>query len=145
MADYLWPYPVAFYYKVQIENLGILSFSEVSGLNMSITTEHLDEGGTQGYDVPTKVSHGNLICKRVISTDLNDQLTEWMNQHFERYGKVLPKKITVSLLNSDGERHCSWILTDAYPIKWNVNSFSSQKNELAMETMEFAYHEIRRV
>lgn len=32
MADYLWPYPVAFYYKVQIENLGILSFSEVSGL-----------------------------------------------------------------------------------------------------------------
>ncbi|MBO4530559.1 MAG: phage tail protein [Paludibacteraceae bacterium] len=140
----LWSFPVAFYFDVQM--LGIsLRFYEVSGLNQQIELVHLSEGGGVGYDVPKEVKHGNLILKRAINPIVRDVFDEWVSMTFASVKKVSPMDLTISLLDSDGNKQCIWYISEAYPVKWDVGNFSAKSGELVMETTELAFHEITRV
>ena len=50
----------------------------------------------------------------------------------------------MSLLEAKGLPIATWVVNDAYPVKWSIGAFDSMKNEIALETVEFAYSYLQR-
>lgn len=117
------------------------SFKEVSGLTMEVDTETIEEGGVNDYAyiVPKRRKHQNLVLKRGFST--NKKLTAWCEKSIMGglLDKVTSKTITVKLLDEKGKPLKSWAFYKAWPVKWELSPFDSEKNEVLIESVEFAY------
>lgn len=139
-------YPlVAFHFKVTFSDVGggaDTSFQEVTGISSEIETESYVEGGENRYvhQLPKAVKHPNLVVKRGIAK-MSSPLVEWCRSVLEMdfTEPIAPKSIRVVLLNEKGEPARAWIFANAYPVKWEVESFHSTKNEVAIEKIEFSY------
>ena len=134
-------YPVGFYFSLSFmgENLG---FQEVSGISKEFGVEEVQSGGENRfkYRLPTLTTSKNLVLKRAI-VPANSKLIKWCQNSLDQ-GLLEPIKtedVSVNLLNSDGETLIQWNFHNAYPVKYSVSDLHSQKNELAMETLELAY------
>lgn len=146
-----WAPPVAFYFNLEFSKESGFedqAFMEVSGLTVSIETEELEEGGESSFKhrLPKKSTHGNLICKRALSPLKDSKLSTWINGivNGNYTPQINPCNVFISLLNGEGQKVCGWFLTGLYPLKWDIGAFNSQKNELAVETIEFSYNTIER-
>ena len=136
-----WTLPVSFYFKVKIGN-DEFAFSEVSGLSAELETESISEGGVNNFMhlLPKQIKHSNLVLKRALmpvsSTDI-----KWIRRIIEGDFSMLisTKTITVQLLNSEGNSIYNWTCQNAYPVKWDIQSLDSEKNNILIETLEFAY------
>jgi phage tail-like protein len=141
-----WNLPVAFYFQVKFGNEEY-AFKEVSGLEAEIELENIREGGVNNfeYKLPKQIKHGNLVLKRAI-LPLNCQLIVWVKKilegDFDLY--IYPKNIVISLLNEDSNPLYTWTCERAYPVKWNIESLDSKKNNILIETLEFAFASLKR-
>lgn len=143
-----WAPPVAFYFSVQFEGDIEVPFQEVSGLSLEMETETIKEGGenSYSYQVPVRRKHGNLVLKRSLAP-----ISEWLESYIvdvlESNGseEIRCVMVNISLLDSEGEALESWMLLNAYPVKWSMNEFGAQKNELAIEQLELAYTNLIRM
>ena len=52
--------------------------------------------------------------------------------------------LIVTLMNENNEPAASWKVENAYPVKFEVESFNAKSNEAAIEQIEFAYNRITR-
>lgn len=147
-AENAWAPPVAFYFSVQFEGDIEVPFQEVSGLSLEMETETIKEGGenSYSYQVPVRRKHGNLVLKRSLMP-----ISQWLESYIvgtlESNGsqEITCVMVVVSLMNEEGKAIESWLLLNAYPVKWSINEFSSQKNELAIEQLELAYTNLIRM
>jgi phage tail-like protein len=57
---------------------------------------------------------------------------------------IVPRDMVVALCDANSIPTRVWSIGNAYPIKWNVSGFNSMKNEIAIESMEFAYNTLER-
>ena len=152
--------PVAYFFKLIIGNSPDLdtSFMEVSGIGQSMQTESYRELGENRYEykLPTFISNsGNLVVKRAVAHKISP-LVQWCKKVLEEYAiPIKTKSIQVQLMGPDVKAMYprkdedvkmaqfkvlrSWTFLDAYPVKWTVGSFNSKSNEVAIETIEFAY------
>lgn len=141
--------PVAFYFKVVIgDSLSEdNSFQEVSGIQSEIVTEPIEEGGSPFvYSVPTKIKNSNLVLKRGVASK-DSLLASWCISVMEGGGfarPIVPANVQVFLMNEKGSAVRKWSFANAYPVKWEVESFSSTKNDLAIERIELSYTQIKR-
>lgn len=148
--DHIIPPPVSFYF--QVEFLGPLeiedmAFLEVTGLTMELETQEIDMGGGNKRVVPLRQKHGNLICKRPLHGLGMSSLSLWVNDTM-RGGvdtAITPCDLMVKLLDPNGRPECAWFIKGAYPVKWEIAGFDSKKNDVALESIEFAYDTNRRV
>jgi phage tail-like protein len=139
--------PVGFHFKVEF--LGISSgdfdtrFQEVSGLSAEVTTEELAVGGENRftYRLPNRARYNNLILKRGMVQDSN--LISWFSDAIEDF-VFKPVDVNVYLLNENHEISATWVLLQAYPVKWSVSDFKAQESSLVIETIELAYQYFRR-
>lgn len=143
---------VAFYFKLSFEmnsHIEDTAFAEVSGLNQSLETEIVQEGGENsiGHRVPKNISHQNLVCKRALQPLLNSGLSRWVESIMSGNlsEPIATYNATVFLLDLVGNPVIAWSVTGLYPVKWSLAPFDSRKNELAMETIEFDYDTIIRI
>ncbi len=145
--DNVWALP-AFYFKVEIEGIDEIAFKEVSGLAVELETEEVEEGGETRFQhrVPVRKKHGNLVCRRGLYPLKESALSKWVSDILEGdfSKKIEPKNVFVSLLNAEGDKLCGWFLTNVFPVKWSIEPFNPPKNELTIETIEFAYNTIER-
>lgn len=155
-----WTPPVSFFFKVNFgkakEEIPDTSFQEVSGLETSFEFDTVEEGGENNFthQLPKKVKHGNLVLKRALEP-ASSPLTKWVKATLEDgfTQKIAPRLITVYLLGvpfgedkeSGAPVLASWQCSNAYPVKWTVNPFQAEKNELVIETLEFCYNELKRL
>ncbi len=152
LSDF-FPPAVSFYFSVAFvipfRVLIEIPFMEVGGLTTEMTTEELKEGGENSfsYQLPVRIKHGNLILKRPIENMLTDLLEAWSasSLHGELVTNVVPIDVTISLIDAYKLPHRMWYVTNAYPVKCDNNPFVSNKNELAMESLELAYNKILRI
>lgn len=143
-----WAPPVAFYFNVQFEGDIEVPFQEVSGLSLEMETETIKEGGenSYSYQVPVRRKHGNLVLKRSLAP-----ISEWLESYIlgvlESNGskEITCLMVNISLLDNEGEALESWMLLNAYPVKWSISEFGAQKNELAIEQLELAYTNLIRM
>lgn len=140
----LYP-PSAFYFKVTFAGIKAAadsSFQEVSGIEATLDTEPVKEGGENDmvYRMPKNVTFTNLVLKRGIAA-LDSELLSWCQDCILNFRtkKPKPKLVHVRLLNEDGNVLHGWSFANAIPVKWRMGAFNAQKNEVALETIELSY------
>ncbi len=149
-AEKTWVPPVSFYFRVVIQGspkIPDTDFLEVSGLKMEMQVEELKEGGQNDFvhSIPKMVKHGNLVLKRALEP-LDNSLETWIKDTLEGgfAKKIKPRNIVVYLMDAEGKALRCWWCSNAYPVKWEVNTFNAKANELAVETLELCYNLLER-
>jgi phage tail-like protein len=142
MTDYVFG---GFYFSLTF--LGDVSqmdaaFQEVSGLSKEMDLEEVTCGGENRfkYRLPTIPKHQNLVLKRGITTDIS-QLRNWCLDTLDS-GLTKPIKtqdLQLLLLDENGVTCMSWLIHKAYPVKWHMSELNSEKNAIAIETLELCY------
>lgn len=112
-------------------------FTEVSGLQLEMETQDVEEGGVNGFTrrVPGRVKVSNLTLKRGM-TRSNDFLKWFMSTG---PGAVDRRNISLVLYDVQGEKLASWHFQNAYPVKWVGPQFTADGNAVAVETVELAH------
>ena len=144
MATIYYP-PVSFYFEVKITGIqgeSEASFTEADGLESELGIMEIKEGGENRYThrLPDRASHGKLTLKRGV-TPMASTLAQWCKTTLESdfSAKVTTRNINVSLLDENGKPAIVWTFFNAWPVKWSLGGLDAQKNEIALETLEFAY------
>lgn len=137
--------PAAFHFAV---NIGMLatpfdtSFQDVSGLDQTIETEDVSEGGENRFvhKLPKGVRQGTLSLKRGIAS-VSSPLMLWCKATLEGglAQAIVPMLVLVHLLDENGLPLRTWSLANAYPVRWDIEPFGSTKNEAAIEQIDLAY------
>ena len=142
--------PPAFQFRVAIAGNNVdddAAFSEVSGLDAEVEVEEIKEGGENAYihRVPGRVKFNNLVLKRGILVR-GSQFSKWCQQVLQptAFSRVKCHDLDISLLDDAGAPLLTWHCSHAWPVKWSVGPFNSTQNEVAVETMEFAFRHMRR-
>jgi phage tail-like protein len=137
--------PSAFYFKVIFgATLGLTdtSFQDVSGIASEIETETVIEGGENRYvhTLPKSVKHPLLELKRGIAP-ITSPLVLWCRSVFELDFAlpIVAQPIIVQLMNEHRWPVRVWSFANAYPVKWEVESFGSTKNEVVIEKIALSY------
>lgn len=148
--DHIIPPPVSFYFQIEFVgplDIKDMAFMEVSGLTMELETQEIDMGGGHKRVVPVRQKHGNFFCKRPLHEVFMSDLSSWVDSvmHQGVNTAIVPCDLIVKLLDAAGNPQCAWYIKGAYPVKWDIAGFDSKKNEVALETIEFAYDTNRRI
>lgn len=134
-----------FQFSVEIQGLQQAHFQEVSGLDATIDVAEYSPGGLL-YNTKHhgKVKHSNLVCKRGFSVDA--QLWLWFEDVMtgRKQDSDIRKEISVLHLDMSGQEVFRWNLFNAFPVKYTMPSFNGKGNDLAIETIEFAYERVER-
>ena len=115
-------------------------FSEVSGLSVNVETESVKEGGQNEYiqKLPTHPQYNNLVLKKAIGVDM--ALARWISKAITTFD-FSPVSMTISMLDEKGDPLVNWMISGAYPVKWEVSNLQADQNSLAIETLEMAYQQ----
>ena len=122
-ADAALAPPVAFHFTVSFGSTPPAvdgSFQEVSGIAPELETEPVAEGGENRF-----IQQLVAWCRNVLEGGL--------------VRPIVPKLLHVFLLDANGAPLRAWSFANAYPVRWEVESFNSTKNELALEKIELSY------
>ena len=132
----------------EVDGVDIGRFEEVSGLEVSIETEDIPEGGQNSFihKMPGRMSWPNIVLKRGVTKQ--DNLLSWFNEssgeQFSANGnKLVRKSAAITLLDRAGKRLRSWDFTDAYPVKWTGPRFAAGSSDAADEELEITHHGFR--
>ncbi|MBS1744747.1 MAG: phage tail protein [Bacteroidetes bacterium] len=149
-------YPsVGFHFIVRFEgigtgvNVGPVSVStadidtrwtEVSGLNVEITTEELIEGGENRFThkLPQRTKYPNLVLKRGYFSSLPSPLITWANDAINNLD-IKPCQVQVMLLNEMHIPAQIWSFQNAYPVKLSMADLKATDNSFLIETLELTY------
>lgn len=148
--DHFTSRPKSFYFKIEFRGPLIIkdmAFMEVSGLAMEPDTKEIDMGGGNQRIAPARQKHGNLVCKRPLHGLFMSELSLWINMSMRGGAdtEIIPCDLMVVLLDPNGNPECAWFFKSAYPVKWDIAGFDSKKNDVALESIEFAYDTFIRV
>ena len=146
------PYPPsAFYFKVMFGGTNETvdtSFQEVSGISSEVDIETVVEGGENRFthQLPKGIKHSNLELKRGIAAK-DSPLVKWCMAVMEGdfVSAIETKAVRVFLLNEEKNPIRGWLFDSAYPLKWEIESFGSTKNEVAIEKIVLSYTFSKRI
>ncbi len=129
-------------FEVEIDGSVVASFSECSGMGVTVATEKLEEGGANSKTLkfPGRVDYSNLTLKHGV-TDSTD-LFDWFMQVVR--GEKVRKQVSVRLFNygsGSGEmvETVSWQYLNAFPVKWTGPSLEAGSTSVAIESLELAH------
>ena len=135
-------------FLVEVDGVEIGRFMEISGLEVDIAVEEVNEGGENSFvhKLPGRMSWPNLVLKRGITQ--NDSLLTWLNKSSGEQFAANSNKLTrgtaaITLIGAGGARLRSWNFDGAYPVKWRGPTFSVNAEDIAVEELEIAHHGFR--
>lgn len=114
------------------------AFSEVTGLEASIDTQTIREGGnnTRQIHLMGQISYGQATLKRGLTKGLD--LWTWFNAVNDR--RDLRASGEIVLLSGDRESETiKFILTGCLPMKLKMPSLNATDGIVAIEEMQIAY------
>lgn len=135
-------------FLLEVDGVEIGMFSAVSGLQLSIQTEDLVEGGQNGFTrkLPGRMDWPNIVMTRglIKSDNLFDWLSKTSGEGFAAAGNKL-KRCTgaITALASDGSRLRAWNLAGCFPVRWKGPEFNVTSNDTLSEELEIAHEGFR--
>jgi phage tail-like protein len=134
-GSYPW---VAFRFAVEIDQLVVGGFSEVSGLAFESEVERFREGGFNGNQRelagPVKAAQ-RVVLKRGLCEA--QELSDWFAE--VTAGRVRRRDLSVLLLGPDQSELKRWKFSRAYPVKWSGPQLQAASSAVALETLEFVH------
>ena len=132
----------------EVDGVEIGRFMEVSGLEVEVSVEELEEGGQNSFvhRLPGRMSWPNIRLKRGITQ--NDTLLQWLGkssgEQFAAGGNKLARSTAaITLMGPAGDRLRTWSFDGAFPVKWKGPEFATASNEMAVEELEITHHGFR--
>ena len=135
-------------FLVEVDGVEIGRFTEISGLQVTVETEDVQEGGQNGFvhKLPGRMSWPNIVLKRGVTQ--NDSLIKWLAKSSGEQFAVNKNKLTrstaaITLVGPAGKRLRAWEFEGAFPVKWSGPNFSVNSTEIPMEELEICHHGFR--
>jgi phage tail-like protein len=135
------PY-TSFNFQVEIGGEVTTQFTEVSGLQVNVEVESIEEGGVNDFvhQLPKRTKYQNIVLKKGITN--SDTLLKWFEEVQSGYFKR--KSCAIILLDSLKQAKWRWEIKDAFPVKWTDPNFNAMDGKVAFESVELAHHGIKR-
>lgn len=136
------PY-LGFRFLVEIDALIVAGFSSVSGLEITLETEDVEEGGvnTHTHTLPKRFDYPNIELERGL-TD-STELLEWVQA--VRNGDIDRRNGRIVVLDSQGKESWGWEFHGAYPVTWSGPDLNAEQSEVAIERLELTHRGITRM
>lgn len=137
---------VNFHFKVEF-NLGgnsDVKFQSVSGLDSTLETESLKEGGENRFEhvLPLRRKYGPLILKRGLLSPENSAVTNWLKKAFDDEQVEPIESLTIKLLKDDHQPLMYWTLNNVWPRSWKIGELNAMQGEVLIETLELNYNRL---
>jgi phage tail-like protein len=125
----------SFNFRLEIDNLTVAAFSEVSGLQAESEVAEYRTGNDQplhARKLPGLHKHGNITLKRGMLKDRT--LWDW----YANIAQGVPDRRNGTVILMDEQRHdvLRWHFEAAWPHKISVSEFKAIGNEIAVESIE---------
>jgi len=134
------PY-LAYNFLVEIEDLIVGGFTEVTGLEIEVEVREYAEGGQNEFvhKFPGRTKYPqNLVLKHGL-TDI-ESLWGWHQDVTQ--GKVERRNGSIYLLDNRGLPAMWWDFREAYPVKWTGPQLQADSANIAVETIELVHRGI---
>lgn len=130
-------------FLVEIDGITQAGFQEVSGLDASSDPIEYREGNDPNHvrKLPGLNKYSAITLRRGI-TD-SDELWKWYQT--VQVGKPERKNGSIVLLDDAGQEKLRWNFVNAWPTKWTGPSFNSTSNAVAVEALDIAHEEVKKV
>jgi phage tail-like protein len=143
--------PVGFYFALSFDGSGNnhtdAAFQEVSGLNVSLETKEIVEGGQNEYTyhLPVRAKYNELVLSRGLITEGSD-LSDWIEETLQGglRDRITTRTITLHLLNEEASPLSTWTFNNAYPVKWEISNLNAERSSLVIESLTFRYNSFKR-
>src|SRR5258708_3795484 len=106
-----------------------ISFQSVTGLDSTLETEPVREGGENRvtHVIPIRRRYGPLVLRRGILKPSDSSLTAWLKDAFDE-GKVKPRDlVTILLLNEEHKALMHWKVNNVWPLSWKVGELNAEQ------------------
>jgi phage tail-like protein len=125
-------------FQLRIAGLEVAEFTECAGLEITVKTEEVREGGLNEYHhvLPGRAEYGNLILKRGFAK--SNEFFTWCVSVLNR-ATIQRKDVTVVLVDHASKPVIEWTFLGAYPVKWSGPSFKAGDSAIAIESLELAH------
>lgn len=135
-------YVTANRFYVEIDSEIKASFTECSGLGMTIDKDVYFEGGVnhQQRVFLKQTKFSDVTLKRGITDDLH--FWGWIHGVSEKTTKQR-LNVNILLFNQAGETMQTWTLIGAIPVGWKAPSLQANSNTVAIEDLTLAYEGLK--
>jgi phage tail-like protein len=134
-------YVIANRFYVEIESNITASFSECSGLGVTLKKESYFEGGVNDQQriILGQTEFADVTLKRGIANDFI--FWEWVNQTLNQVNQR--RNVNILLFNQAGETMQCWTLIGALPVGWKAPTLQADGNTVAIEELTLAYEGLK--
>jgi phage tail-like protein len=140
--------PVANRFLFEVDGIEIGVFREVKGLEVTVPTEDIREGGQNGFahKVPGRMVWPNIVFRRGLTQ--SDALFDWMSKssgegYAGNQNKLKRSTGAITAITHTGERLRSWQLQAVFPVRWKGPDFSIESKSVLEEELEITHHGFR--
>ena len=129
-------------FYVEIDSSIAASFSECSGIGVTLETMPIVEGGVndQKRFFLGDPSFEKVVLKRG-TTDSTD-FWDWLQQILKNEPKQR-RNVSILLFNQAGETMQCWTLIGAVPIAWKLGSLQASAESVVLEDLTLAYEGLK--
>jgi phage tail-like protein len=130
-------------FVLDIQNVTVGYFTEVSGLSVSVEAiSYREGGGAQAVrKLPGRVEYGDVTLKWGMSE--STELWTWLMN--VAAGNVERKEVSIILLKPDGQQeNARWNLHNTWPRAWRGARLDALGHEVAYETLTLVHEGIER-
>jgi phage tail-like protein len=130
------------HFYVEMESQITASFSECSGLGVTIKRDAQREGGVNDQQriLLGQAEFTDVTLKRGMTDDF--VFWNWVNQILGDTKKER-RNINILLFNQAGETMQSWTLIGAIPVGWKAPALQANADSLAIEELTIAYEGLK--
>ncbi len=146
MADSFYQ-TVNFHFKVEFtlneEDVDV-RFQSVSGLDVTVDTEQVKEGGENRFEhvLPVRTKCSPLVLKRGLLKPSDSGLTRWIQQAFDDEEFVVIKTVYIKLLNEEHQPLMLWTINNVWPRSWKMGELNAEQGAVLIETLELNYNRL---
>lgn len=129
-----WPLP-SFFFKVSISNVGDISCSEISGLEVEYDVIEYRAGDSQIFTktkMPGLLKTNEITLKKGIFKD-DKAMWDWINKI--KLNTIQRESATVSLMDESGSVAKTWKIANVRPKKFTIEGFKADSNTPAFESL----------
>lgn len=146
MADSFYQ-TINFHFKVEFtlneEDVDV-RFQSVTGLDATLDTEPIKEGGENRFEhvIPVRRKYGPLILKRGLLKPSDSGLTKWLKKAFDDEEVVPIQTVTIKLLNEEHKPLMLWTINNVWPRSWKIGELNAEQGAVLLETLELNYNRL---
>ncbi|MEM9218150.1 MAG: phage tail protein [Cyanobacteria bacterium P01_F01_bin.150] len=127
---------------VELDGLTTAGFQECTGLDNATAPVDYREGTDPAH--VRKLTGLNTVSPVTLKRGITDSTALWEWRQRVMAGDTDRHNISVVLRNEKHEEKWRWDLFRAWPSKWTGPSFNSTSNEVAVETLEITFEELKK-